>query len=60
MKKIVGLTIVALLVIGLVGGGTWAYFTDTEESTGNSFTAGFLNLVYSASGGLYDEADGMT
>ncbi len=44
MKKILGLTIAALLVIGMVGGGTWAYFSDTETSTENTFTAGTLNL----------------
>ena len=44
MKKILGLTIAALLVMGLVGGGTWAYFTDVETSTGNVLTAGTLNL----------------
>jgi spore coat-associated protein N len=44
MKKILGLSIAALLVIGLVAGGTWAYFSDTEASTGNTFTAGTLNL----------------
>lgn len=48
MKKILGLTIAALLVIGLVGGATWAYFSDTETSTGNSFVAGTLDL------GLYN------
>lgn len=45
MKKILGLTIAALLVLGLVGGGTWAYFSDPETSTGNTFTAGTLNLI---------------
>ena len=44
MKKIIGLTIAALLIIGMVGAGTWAYFSDTEESTGNTFTAGSLDL----------------
>lgn len=44
MKKILGLTVAALLVMGLVGGGTWAYFSDTETSTGNVLTAGTLNL----------------
>lgn len=44
MKKIFGLTIAALLVIGMVSGGTWAYFSDTESSTGNSLTAGTLDL----------------
>jgi len=44
MKKILGLTIAALLVMALVGGGTWAYFSDTETSTGNILTAGTLDL----------------
>ena len=45
MKKILGLTIAALLVMALVGGGTWAYFSDVETSTGNVFTAGTLDLT---------------
>lgn len=44
MKKILGLTVAALLVMGLVGGGTWAYFSDTEQSTGNTLSAGTLDL----------------
>ena len=44
MKRILGLTIAALLVIGTVSGGTWAYFTDTEQSVNNSLTAGTLDL----------------
>jgi spore coat-associated protein N len=44
MKKIVGLIITALLIIGIVGGGTYAYFSDTESSTGNTLTAGTLDL----------------
>ena len=44
MKKILGLTIVALLVMGAVGGGTYAYFSDTEDSTNNTLTAGTLDL----------------
>ncbi|UCC16695.1 MAG: hypothetical protein JSU58_10080 [Dehalococcoidales bacterium] len=51
MKKILGLTVAAFLVMGLVGGGTWAYFSDTEETTGNIFSAGTLDLgVANASG----------
>jgi spore coat-associated protein N len=45
MKKILGLTVAALLVMGLVGGGTWAYFSDTETSQNNSLTAGTLDLT---------------
>jgi len=44
MKKI----IISLAVIGIVAaiavGGTYAYFSDTETSTGNTFTAGTLDL----------------
>ena len=50
MKKILGLTVAALLVLALVGGGTWAYFSDVETSEDNVFTAGTLNLVPSTSG----------
>ncbi len=44
MKKIIGLTLAALLVLAMVGGGTWAYFSDTEASTNNTLTAGTLDL----------------
>ncbi len=44
MKKI----ILSLAIVGIVGavaiGGTIAYFSDTETSTGNTFTAGTLDL----------------
>ena len=50
MKKILGLTIAALLVMAMVAGGTYAYFSDTETSTGNIITAGTLNLVPATSG----------
>lgn len=42
------------MVIALVGGGTWAYFGDTETSTGNTFTAGTLNLTVSDADPLVD------
>jgi spore coat-associated protein N len=45
MKKI----LISLAIIGVVGaigiGATVAYFTDTETSTGNTFTAGSLDLT---------------
>jgi len=52
MKKILGLTIAALLVMALVGGGTWAYFSDVEQTTANIFTAGTLDLQLSDSSEL--------
>jgi predicted ribosomally synthesized peptide with SipW-like signal peptide len=44
MKKVIGLTLAALLIIGIVGGGTWAFFSDTEVSQNNTLTAGTLDL----------------
>jgi len=44
MKKILMSLMTIALVIGLVGAGTVAYFSDTETSTGNTFTAGTLDL----------------
>ena len=44
MKKILGLTVAVLLSIGMVGIGTWAYFSDVETSTSNVLTAGTLDL----------------
>lgn len=44
MKKIIGLTVAALLIIGIIGGGTFAYFSDTETSVSNTLTAGTLDL----------------
>lgn len=46
MRKllVVGLAIFLSLLIGLVGAGTWAFLSDTEASSGNSFSAGTLDL----------------
>jgi predicted ribosomally synthesized peptide with SipW-like signal peptide len=44
MKKIIGLTVAALMVMGLVGGGTWAYFSDPEVTGVNVLSAGTLDL----------------
>jgi len=44
MKKILGLTIALMLLISMGGIGTWAYFQDTETSTGNVFAAGTPDL----------------
>ena len=44
MKKILISLMAIALVVGLVGAGTVAYFSDTETSTDNTFTAGTLDL----------------
>ena len=44
MRKILISMLAIFLVIGLVGAGTLAWFQDTETSTGNTFTAGTLDL----------------
>jgi spore coat-associated protein N len=49
-KKIMMLLVSATLAIALLGGGVYAYFSDTETSSGNSFTAGSLDLVIGGSG----------
>jgi spore coat-associated protein N len=51
--------IISLCVIGAIAaiavGGTMAYFSDTETSTGNTFTAGTLNLQVSDVDPLVDK-----
>jgi len=44
MKKIIALAIALIAVIATLSVGTFAYFTDTQVSTGNVFTAGTLDL----------------
>jgi spore coat-associated protein N len=58
MKKIIGLSIAAIIVIALAGVGTFAFFSDTETSSANSFTAGTLNLILSDAN--QTELDGVT
>ena len=48
MKKVIGLTLAALLIMGIVGGGTWAYFSDSETSQNNTLMAGTLDLQVGA------------
>jgi predicted ribosomally synthesized peptide with SipW-like signal peptide len=47
VKKLIGLSIAALCIITLIAGSTWAFFSDTETSRSNQFTAGTLNLKLS-------------
>jgi spore coat-associated protein N len=44
MKKLLFTLMAVVLCLGLVG-GAFAYFSDTETSTGNTFTAGTLDLT---------------
>jgi len=44
MKKVIGLTLAAILIAGIAGGGTWAFFSDSETSQNNTLTAGTLDL----------------
>ncbi len=43
-KILVSLLIIGLTAMAVGGAMTGAFFSDTEESTGNTFTAGTLNL----------------
>ena len=44
MKKILGLTIAFMLLIGMVGIGTFAYFSDVDTVSSNQLSAGTLDL----------------
>ncbi|HUU63929.1 MAG TPA: TasA family protein [Dehalococcoidia bacterium] len=45
MKKILISVMVIAVAVAIVAGGTMAYFSDTEKSTGNVMTAGTLNMT---------------
>jgi len=45
MKKILISVMSLALVVGLLGAGAMAYFSDVETSEGNTFTAGTLDLA---------------
>jgi len=50
--------LISLSVIGAVAaivvGGTWAYFTDTDSSTGNTFTTGNME-IFADENGIYGD-----
>ena len=48
MKKVIGLTLAAILIAGIAGGGTWAFFSDSETSQNNTLMAGTLDLQVGA------------
>ena len=50
LPLLAGLAIAVLLLTGVVARGTYALFSDTESSTGNTFTTGTLDLVSVISG----------
>ena len=52
MKKILGLTIAAVIIIATAGVGTYALFSDTETSSANTFIAGTLDLKTGSTDGV--------
>ncbi len=44
MKRIISSGVMLVALLALVAGGTGAFFSDTETSTGNVFTAGSIDL----------------
>ena len=52
MKAVLYSLVVLALVGGLVGGGLFAYFSDTETSSGNTFTAGTIDIEITGGGNV--------
>jgi predicted ribosomally synthesized peptide with SipW-like signal peptide len=48
LKKLIGLSLAALILLSLTATGTWAFFRDTETAKNNTLTAGTLNLQVGA------------
>ncbi|HWQ95736.1 MAG TPA: TasA family protein [Candidatus Methylomirabilis sp.] len=44
MNKIITGLLMIGLIAGMAGAGTWAYFSDTETSTGNTYTSGIIDI----------------
>ena len=49
-RKIAMLLVSATLAIALIGGGVYAYFSDSENSNDNNFTAGTMDLTLNDGG----------
>ena len=60
MRKILTAIFVAGLVATMAGAGIYAYFSDTETSSGNTFTAGTLDLKLSSYSSSGPWTDGVT
>jgi predicted ribosomally synthesized peptide with SipW-like signal peptide len=52
MKKIIGLSLILITVIGIMGIGTFASFSDGQTSSGNSFVSGILELKINDANGV--------
>jgi predicted ribosomally synthesized peptide with SipW-like signal peptide len=48
LKKLIGLSLAAFLLLSLTATGVWAFFRDTETTKNNTLTAGTLNLQVGA------------
>lgn len=57
MKRIIFSLMTLVAVLSVAGVGSMAYFSDTETSTGNSFTAGTLDLKIWEPGSSWVEGD---
>lgn len=53
MKKILGLAVAAMMVMAMVGAGTWAFFSDTETTTANILSAGTMDLQIGGGGVIH-------
>ncbi len=58
MKRLLIAVMMLTLVSGLVAGGVMAQFSDTDTSTGNTFTAGYEDLCMSTGGGYSNNFTG--
>jgi predicted ribosomally synthesized peptide with SipW-like signal peptide len=60
MKKIIGLSLALMMVVGMIGVATFAHFTDNETSSGNQMVAGTLDLKVSNDGITYSDGVSQT
>jgi predicted ribosomally synthesized peptide with SipW-like signal peptide len=56
-KILASIFLIGVLALG-IGWGTFAYFTETEQSTGNTFRAGYVDLALSTGGPYYNPWSG--
>ena len=54
MKRIIGSSVMLIAVLVFVVSGTAAFFTDSESSTGNVFTAGSVDLLINHTAATYN------